>query len=563
MSAERSGDGAGKAAGAPASDRAPAASGPTAGGAAAAGVPGAAAAGVPGAAVGTVPGAGASAAGAAGAALRSAGRDLVERMAAYLEGVADRPVSTGRSPSELAVRFDDPLPRRGRPSGAVWDDVWDRVVGEAIHLAHPMYMGHQVAPPLPHAVLADALASLLNQSTAVWEMSPTGTPVERQVVAWMRELLGYPSGSDGTLVSGGSAANLTGLLAAREAVFPGAWRDGVAGRDGLDRAAVFAADHAHYSVERALGVMGLGSGAAVPVPERGFRLDPSALAIAIAEARARGRIPLAIVATAGSTATGLVDDLAAIADVAAGEGVWLHVDGAHGASFLASELLRGRLRGIERADSVAWDPHKMMFMPISAGAVLVRDHRHLDSAFQQSAPYLFHPRPGETRSHDIGRRTLQCSKRLDALKIWICLQHYGLDHLARLQERTVDLTALLFRKLEAADDFEPAHDPDSNILCFRYLPPGRVGAPEALDALQGRLREAYNTSGRGWITATVLGGRRVLRVTLMNPATGEQHLDALLDGLRETAGALAASGHGGHHPVATAPPLNTEQNEAR
>jgi L-2,4-diaminobutyrate decarboxylase len=500
---------------------------------------------------------------AAGAALRSAGRDLVERMAAYLEGVADRPVSTGRSPSELAARFDDRLPRQGRESGAVWEDVWDRVVGEAIHLAHPMYMGHQVAPPLPHAVLADALASLLNQSTAVWEMSPTGTPVERQVVAWMRELLGYPSGSDGTLVSGGSAANLTGLLAAREAVFPGAWRDGVAGRDGLDRAAVFAADHAHYSVERALGVMGLGSGAAVPVPERGFRLDPAALAIAIAEARARGRIPLAIVATAGSTATGLVDDLAAIADVAAGEGVWLHVDGAHGASFLASELLRGRLRGIERADSVAWDPHKMMFMPISAGAVLVRDHRHLDSAFQQSAPYLFHPRPGETRSHDIGRRTLQCSKRLDALKIWICLQHYGLDHLARLQERTVDLTALLFRKLEAADDFEPAHDPDSNILCFRYLPPGRAGSPEALDALQGRLREAYNTSGRGWITATVLGGRRVLRVTLMNPATGEQHLDALLEGLRETAGALAASGHGGHHPVATAPPLNTEQNEAR
>jgi L-2,4-diaminobutyrate decarboxylase len=472
--------------------------------------------------------------------LRDAGHALVDRMAEYLDSVVERPVSTPRSPSELADGFDEGVPRSGRPAAEVWADVWDRVVTDAIHLAHPMYMGHQVAPPLPHAVLADAVVSLLNQSTAVWEMSPTGTGVEKQVVGWMRDLLGYPDSSDGTLVSGGSAANLTGLLAAREAVFPGAWRAGVAGRDGLARAAVFVADHAHYSVERALGVMGLGYGAAVRVAEREHRLDPDALADAIATARADGRVPLAIVATAGSTATGLMDDLATIADIAAAEGIWLHLDGAHGASLLASDRLRQRLRGIERADSVAWDPHKMMFMPISAGAILVRERRHLDAAFQQTAPYLFHPRPGETRSHDIGRRTLQCSKRFDALKIWVALQRYGLDHFARLQERTVDATTSLFRKLAAADDFEPMHAPDSNILCFRHLPAAWRARPAGdQDALQGRLREAYNASGRGWITATVLGGRRVLRVTVMNPATGDEHLDALLDGLRDTATGMA------------------------
>ncbi len=245
---------------------------------------------------------------------------------------------------------------------------------------------------------------------------------------------------------------------------------------------------------------------------------------------------MAIVATAGSTGTGLIDDLEAIADVARDEGIWLHVDGAHGASFLTSQRLRPRLKGIERADSVAWDPHKMMFMPISAGAVMVRNRRFLDAAFQQTAPYLFHPRPGETRSHDIGRRTLQCSKRFDALKVWVCLHHYGLDHFARLQERTVDNATLLHRKLEDADDFAPAHPPDTNILCFRHLPRAWRGRPDdAVDALQGRLREAYNAAGRGWITATVLGGRRVLRVTLINPATRERDLDALLEGLRETA----------------------------
>jgi L-2,4-diaminobutyrate decarboxylase len=215
------------------------------------------------------------------------------------------------------------------------------------------------------------------------------------------------------------------------------------------------------------------------------------------------------------------------------------VDGAHGASFLASDRLRGRLRGLDRADSIAWDPHKMMLMPISASAVLVRDRSRLDAAFQQSAPYLFHPRPGESRSRDIGKRTLQCSKRFDALKLWIAFQHYGLDHFGALQERTVDNALALHRLLQDAGDFEPAHAPESNILCFRWIPVD-VGAraPADVDALQTALRERYNGSGRGWITTALLGGRRVLRVTLMNPRTGHGHLEALLDGLREEAARL-------------------------
>ncbi len=471
--------------------------------------------------------------------LGRAGARLLERMAAYLDTVEERPVSTPRTAAAVADLFHDPLPRRGRPADEVWDDVWDRVVPDAIHLAHPMYMGHQVAPPLPHAVLADTLASMLNQSLAVWEMSPTGTPVEQQVMAWMKELAGYPADADGTLVSGGSVANLTGVLAAREAVFPSAWDEGVAPAR-LGRAAVFAAESAHYSVERTLGVLGLGAHALVRVPERGFRMDVAALADAVRGARADGRIPMAIIATAGSTATGLFDDLAAIADVAEAEDVWLHVDGAHGASFLASDRLRDRLRGIDRADSIAWDPHKMMLMPISASAVLVRDRQRLDAAFQQSAPYLFHPRPGESRSRDIGKRTLQCSKRFDALKLWVAFQHYGLDHFGHLQERTVDNALALHRLLSDADDFEPAHEPESNILCFRWLPgDADARAPEELDALQTALRERYNASGRGWITTAVLDGRRVLRVALMNPRTEHGHLEALLEGLREEAAGLA------------------------
>jgi L-2,4-diaminobutyrate decarboxylase len=467
-------------------------------------------------------------------ALREFGHRLIDRMADYLAEIESRPVSTPLAPAEIGARFAHGLPRTGRPAEEVWDEVWETVVADGIHLAHPMYMGHQVAPPLPHAALADALASLLNQSIAVWEMSPTGTLVEGQVMRWLAGLLGFPAAADGTLVSGGSAANLTGLLAAREARFPGVWKNGVAATPDAQRAVLLVSPHAHYCVERAAGLMGMGSDAILTVPARDGRMDPAALERMLGEVQCEGRVPLAVVATAASTATGLFDPLDRIADVAAAAGVWFHVDGAHGASFLLSERLRHHLRGIEHADSVAWDPHKMMWMPISLGAVLVRDGRHLDAAFQQSAPYLFHLRPGETRSRDTGTRTLQCSRRFDALKLWVCLQHYGADHFASLAERTVRTTRYLFDRLAAADDFEPMHEPESNILCFRHLPPRLADAPpEEIDRFQADLRARYNASGRGWITATVLDGRRTLRVTLINPHTGEEHVDRMLEGLRE------------------------------
>jgi L-2,4-diaminobutyrate decarboxylase len=468
--------------------------------------------------------------------LRETGRQLIERMAAHLESVEELPVSTSLPPRDVAGGFIGSMPRRGRPAHEVWHDVWDRVVGDSIQLHHPMYMGHQVAPPLAQAVLADALVSLLNQSVAVWEMSPTGTFVEAQVVRWLCEAIGYAGTADGTLVSGGSAANLTALLAAREARFPGAWRSPAAHRMALERAVVMVSPHAHYSIERAAGVIGLGSDAVIPVAERDGRMDAAALERALGEASRDGRVVLAVVATAGATATGAFDALDEIADATSRAGVWLHVDGAHGASFLLSERLRTRLRGIDRADSVAWDPHKMMWMPISLGAILFRERRHLDAAFQQSAPYLFHPQPGEARSCDAGMRTLQCSRRLDALKLWVCLQHYGADYFAALMEHTVATTQVLYERLRTAPDWEACHAPEANILCFRYLPERVRHAPAArIDRFQAELRTRYNASGRGWITTTVLDGAQVLRVTIINPATGAAHVERLLDGLQAVA----------------------------
>jgi len=468
--------------------------------------------------------------------LRAEGHRLIDRMADYLASVERRPVSTRLTPAAIDQRFAGALPTEGRAAKEVWDETWSAVVDDAIHLAHPMYMGHQVAPPLPHAVLADAMASLLNQSVAVWEMSPTGTPLEARVMSWLAEILGYPDTADGTFVSGGSAANLTGLLAAREACFPGVGRRGIAGTGGAGRATLLVAEHAHYCIARAAHVMGLGAASIRTIGGPDGRMGTTELRAGIRAVRASGGVPMAVVATGGSTATGRFDPIDAIADVAGEEGVWLHVDAAHGASFLLSDRLRGLLRGLERADSVAWDPHKMMWMPISLGAVLVRDRRHLDAAFEQNAPYLFHVRPGEERSRDAGVRTLQCSRRLDALKLWVCLQHYGARHFAELAEHTVDVTRYLFDRISAEPDFEPMHEPDCNILCFRHIPERLHGAStERIDAFQSELRARYNASGVGWITATVLDGRRTLRVTLINPHTATSHVDRLIDGLRATA----------------------------
>jgi L-2,4-diaminobutyrate decarboxylase len=455
----------------------------------------------------------------------------VEYLASTRPG--EGPVSTPLGPEDLARRFDEPLPREGRPLEEVVARLRRDVVADANRLCHPRSMGHQVSAPLPAAVWTEALTAALNQSMTVSEMSPTGTAIEGRVVRWMADLAGLGPAAGGTFTSGGTEATFTALLAARAALLPRAWKEGV----GAAPPTVLHGEHAHYAVTRAVGALGLGTDAAVPIPSRGFRMDVAALEAEVERLAARGRPVMAVVATAGSTATGSFDDLDAIGRLCQERGLWLHVDGAHGASALLSDAHRHRLRGIERARSVAWDPHKMMLMPLAAGVVLAKDRRDLEGAFAQRAPYLFHGAEGEW-SPDQGRRSFQCSRRLDALKVWVALQRYGAGGLGALYDRLCATAAALHAAVAARPSFEALHAPEANILCFRWV--GRGDTPaERLDELNLRLREALNRSGEGWITTTVLGGRRVLRVAVMNPRTTERDLERVLDALERQAAALA------------------------
>jgi glutamate/tyrosine decarboxylase-like PLP-dependent enzyme len=464
------------------------------------------------------------------------GQQFAAVTARYFESTrsGDGQVSTPRTAEELALRFDESFPRDGSPVRSIIARLERDVMADANKYYHPMYMGHQTSAPLPVSVWMESVIGALNQSLAVWEMSPTATVIEHQIVKWLSTLAGYPSGAGGTMTSGGTEANFTAMLAARNAAIPDAWENGV----GADPPYVVYGEHAHYAVTRAIGQLGMGRKRGIAVSSRTFRMDVDRLVAILDTLREEGKSVMAVVATAGTTATGSFDDLESIGRICAERGHWLHIDGAHGASAVFSSRPPRAINGLKFSRSLAWDPHKMMLLPLAGGMVLTRDERDLDFAFAQQAPYLFHSGHA-TRVLDQGIRSFQCSRRADVLKLWFVIQRFGSRGIGALYDHLCNTARLLFEAIEERDDFETLHEPESNILCFRYLPPwarsgGRAvsdGDSERTDALNRELRPRYNREGSGWITATVLADRPVLRVTMMNPRTGEAHVRALLDGL--------------------------------
>jgi L-2,4-diaminobutyrate decarboxylase len=449
---------------------------------------------------------------------RRLAHEVVDALFDHVETIAARPVVEWKAAGELRelVRID----RSGAVSAHSARELVERIARYSIQLHHPSYMGHQVCPPFSTAVIADLVISALNQSTAVWEMSPIGTVIEKEVVRWLADRAGYPESAEGTAVSGGSAANLTALMAARAR-----WRS-EASNAGKMPLLIASAD-AHYSVARAAAIMGIPATGVLKVPtDSQHRMDVDALEELLAAIELRDDASvLAIVATSGSTAAGAFDRLDEIVLLRDRYRLWLHVDAAHGASVLFSDPLAPLVRGLERADSFAWDPHKMLWMPLSLGIVLVRDGLWLRQAFEADAPYLF---SADRDGDNIGQMTIQCSKRADAIKLWLTVQLHGTAPFAEALERVTATTRYLYECVRDSDDFEPMHEPDFNIFCWRH---------RGDDALNARLREELLRSGEAWITSTVLKGRRVLRVTVINPATGREEIDAMLASLRRLASA--------------------------
>lgn len=408
-------------------------------------------------------------------------------------------------------------------------DLMREVVAGSNHLHHPHYVGHQVTSPLPMTGLFSFLSALLNNGSAVYEMGMVASAMERRALQWMARRLGYSEDADGVLTSGGSAGNLTALLAARQAKAGfDVWRDGQSSGPPL---AVLVSDQAHYCIKRSAQIMGWGEDGVILIPsDEHFRMRADLLEDGLRTATAQGRKVIAVVGSACSTATGAMDPLDEIADFAAAHELWFHVDGAHGASFVLAPGWKEKLKGIERADSVVWDAHKMLLTPALITAVIFRQGKHSYESFAQSASYLFgDAHAARDNWYDLGLRTLECTKNMMGFVLYASLSTYGEAFFAEYVASMGRLARDFAQMIRESPDFELAVMPDANIVCFRYI--GKSGNEDS-DRMQEEIRSRLIASGRFYLVQTRLRGRLYLRTTLINPTTRLSHLRELLDAIR-------------------------------
>jgi len=482
--------------------------------------------------------------------LEEAGHRLSGLLAAHLAEAqrSEGPVLPWVDPPE-AVRDAVAVLHGSMPAGASGGtaETFGRLVqlmlDRGLNLHDPRYIGHQVPAPLPLAGLFDAVGSVTNQCMAIYEMGPWATAVERAMVAELGQLIGWaPDSFAGAVTHGGSLANLTGLLTARNVALGDAWEQGLEASDTAAHSmgaparlpVLVAHADAHYSVARAAGILGLGSRQIVRVglDERG-RMDPQQLDAELARLHFEGRPVVAVVACACATPTGAFDRLADIAAVCRRHEVWLHVDAAHGGAALLSELHRHLLAGIELADSVVWDAHKMLFVPALCAFVLYRDRARGFDAFHQDAPYLFDPAAPGLAEYDSGVRTMECTKRAAAFGLWGAWSLFGRQLFADMVDVTFALGRIFHERLVEADDFVPLHEPECNIVVFRHIPGAlRDAAPERVGTFQLELRRRLIESGEFYIVPSKYHGVGALRATLINPLTTPEHLDRLMEALR-------------------------------
>ncbi len=467
---------------------------------------------------------------------REQGKRMVDRLADHLELMqsADRNESVINhvSPAESYERWRASLQRPPQQE----DSWWDELIDDSIHLHHPRYMGHQISPPVPIAALAGLFSDFLNNGMGVYEMGEGPTSIERAVVEWMASQIGFGANAGGFLTSGGTLGNLTAMLTARRA-FAGQDAGQDVWQEGVDqRQAIMVSSQAHYCVDRAARVMGMGEAGVVKVPvDKQFKMRIDLMEEVWQQNVVQGITPIAVVGSACSTSTGSYDDLEAIADFCETKGLWFHVDGAHGASAALSKKFEYLVRGIERANSVVIDFHKTMMTPALATALIYRDYQDAYRTFSQEADYLWGTAESE-EWYQLTKRTFECTKNMMAVKVFSILKTHGASLFGDYIDRCFGLGRMFAELIDVHQRFELATIPECNIVCFRYIEPGKTD--DQLDKINFEIREALLNSGSFYIVQTVLNGRRYLRTTLTNPFTLEADLVALLETIAQSRSAV-------------------------
>lgn len=455
---------------------------------------------------------------------RRIGHRVIDELAAYFDSLDERPVFPSVEPAHLERLYDEPVPRTGEPAERVLEELEAKLYPYCTHTGNGGYMGLITASPLPIGVIGDAIASALNQNLGAYSIGPGAVAMERRTVRWLCDLAGYGAGAGGNLTSGGMTANLIALKLARDS----ASGDRAQLEGARSPLAVYASEERHVSVDKAVDLVGLGREQlrAIPTDAR-FRVRLDALEEAIAEDRTRGVRAACLVAMAGSTNTGAIDDLRALRRIADREGAWLHADAAYGGGLLVSGERRALLDGLELADSITIDPHKWFYAPVDAGAVLVRDETRLTRSFGMKPAYLkdeFDP-AGERYQYYV--HGLEQSRRFRALKVWMSFKRYGTEEIGRWVDANCAHARHLHELAEAHPRFESAVEPPMSAACVRYLPERELSAEQA-STLHHRVADRVEQSGAFWIGTTVLKGKSWFRACTVNFRTTAEHMERLL-----------------------------------
>ena len=459
------------------------------------------------------------------------GRLVADTVAEHLASLRDQPVVAELPPEAVRLLARAPAPERGTPFEALLDELRRDVFPYAVREPHPGFMAYVPGCPTFPAVLGDWLATGWNFFAGVWRVASGPNAIELQVLDWFREWIGMPEGAGGLLTNGGSGATLTAIVAARHHVVAD-------DASLLPRLTVYTSDQAHSAVARAAWIAGIPRAQVRVLPtDDAFRLRPGDVRAALAADRAAGLVPMAVVASAGTTNTGAVDPLDALADACAAEGVWLHVDAAYGGFAALTPAGRAALAGLGRADSVALDPHKWLFVPFECGCVLAREPQRLKAAFQIYPDYLRDVSPVDHAPNfaDYGE---QLTRQSRALKVWLSVRYFGLEALRAAMEHAMALARHAEGLVRASPTLELLSPAQLGIVCFRVRRDGLDAA--ALDALNDRVNTAVNAAGRYFVSSTRLRGALSLRLCVLGYRTTIEDVTGVIAEIERAGGAVTS-----------------------
>ncbi|MCI4667507.1 MAG: pyridoxal-dependent decarboxylase [Bacteroidia bacterium] len=451
---------------------------------------------------------------------RRVGHQLIDLISDQLSQASRKeiPVIPYRSPEDELNFWKDDFEKN---QGGEPIELFQKILDHSSKVHHPHIMGHQIATPALLSSFGGLISDILANGTGVYEMGMASNGLEKLVTDFLAQAIGYGLDGGGFLTSGGTLANLTAMLAARKAKAKGnVWTEGHS-----QRLAIMVSEEAHYCIDRAARIMGMGSQGIIKVPvDDKYKIRIDLLEEYYQRAKAEGLQVIALIGCASSTATGSYDDLDALGDFSHKHDLWYHIDGAHGGGVILSEKYKYLAKGIEKADSVVIDFHKMLMTPALNTALIFRRGEDAYKTFQQRAQYLWDQQQTE-EWYNSGKRTFECTKLMMSIRVYTILRTYGPQIFGENIEKLHGMAENFAQILKARKDFELAHEPESNIINYRYI----LAEENKLDALNTKIRERLIHEGDYYIVSTSLQGKKYLRSAIMNPLTTEEDFTALLD----------------------------------